>query len=138
MSDVALSSPVTAAYLAALEATGRPIGDAKKPPGQTNLYPYGILYTGVVRAEGTLVEPNETGLHRLQLTVVGLTREGVDDLRDLARPILLDRDIVIDGYAVVWAELLPSPAIDRDDDVKPPVFSAAEIVNVLVTPILGS
>lgn len=138
MSDVALSTPVTDAYLAALAATGRPIGDAKKPAGQANLYPYGILYVGVVRAEGTLVDPNESGLHRLQLTIVGLTRASVDDLRDLARPILLDRDVDIDGHAVVWSELLPSPSMERDDDVKPPIFWAAEVVNVLVTPTQGS
>lgn len=139
MSDVALSSPVTDAYLVALEAgTGRPIGDAQKPPGQPNLYPYGVVYAGTVRLRGDAVHHIEDGHHRLQLTSVGMTRKSVEHLRDLARPILLDRDTVIDGYAVVWAELVVSRQVERDDDVKPAVFYGVDIVDVYVTPTSGS
>ena len=138
MSVVATSSAVTAAYLAALEDTGRPIGDGKKPPGQEHLYPYAILYTGTTRMQGTLVDPHEDGLHRLQVTSVGMTRESAEHLRDLVRPILLDVTVAIDGYGVVWTELVTSQPVTRDDDVTPAVFYAVDVVNALITPSSGS
>ena len=138
MSDVAVSSPVTEAYLDELAtATGRPIGDHRKPPGQENIYPYGVLRVDTPRTEGTLVDPNEDGLHRLQVSCIGLTRDSAEHLRDLARAVLHDRSVVIDGHAVVWTESAGSTFF-RDEDVKPPVFEAVVVVNVLVTPIPGS
>ena len=138
MSDVAVTSPITAAYLDALADIGRPVGDAQKPTGQANLYPYAILYVSVTRLQGTLVDPHEDGLHRLQVTSVGLTRASVEHLRDQVRPVLLDKETVIDGHAVAWTELVTSQPVARDDDVTPAVFYAVDIVNVLVTPIPGS
>lgn len=136
--SVTVVSPVTAAYLAALEDLGRPIGDAQKPPGQPHLYPYGILYVGTTRAQGTLVAPYEDGLHRLQVTSVGLSRASVEALRDLVRPVLLDKATSIDGYVVVSAELVTSQPVTRDDDVTPAVFYGIDVCNVLVTPTSGS
>lgn len=137
MTRVAESKPVTDAYLVALEATDRPIGDAKKPKGQAELYPYGILYAGTARLDGSALEPFEDGLHRLQLTSVGLTRESVEWLRDRGRTILLDRSITIDGHRVTWAELVTSLPVERDDDVDPSVFRGVDVVNVFVTPVTG-
>lgn len=137
MTYVAPVSPVTDAYLAALEATNRPIGDARKPAGQEHLYPYSILYVGTPDLRGDLVNPKEDGLHRLQVTTVGLTRQSVEAQRDAARRVLHDRSVEIDGHAVVWTEHAGSPEVTRDDDVKPPVFTAVEIANVFVTPIAG-
>ena len=138
MTVVAKSKPVTDAYLVALEAgTERPIGDAIKPKGQPELYPYGILYAGTERVEGSAVDPFEDGLHRLQLTSVGMTRASVESLRDKARTVLLDRSVPIDGHRVTWAELVVSQPVTRDDDVKPPVFHGVDIVNVFVTPVTG-
>lgn len=138
MTDVAVSTPITEAYLSALEATGRPIGDAAKPPGQANLYPYGVLYVGTVLIQGSLVEPNEDGLHRVQVTSVGITRASVEYLRDQIRAVLLDVSVDIDGYAVVWTELVNSQPVVREEEVKPVVFSGVDVVNVFVTPTTGS
>lgn len=139
MTVVAESKPVTDAYLAVLASrTSRPIGDAAKPKGQENLYPYAILYAGTERIEGSAVNPFEDGLHRLQLTSVGLTRESVEALRDSGRRVLLDRSVPIDGHRVTWAELVTAQQVTRDDDAKPPVFYGVDVVNVLVTPATGS
>ena len=138
MSDVAITSPITAAYLDALEVIGRPVGDAQKPTGQPHLYPYAILYVGVTRMQGTLVDPHEDGLHRLQVTSVGLTRASVEDLRDQVRPVLLDVSTVIDGHAVVFTELVTSQPVTRDDSVTPAVFYGVDVVNALITPTSGS
>lgn len=134
MTVTAVSSPITDAYLDALAATDRPVGDAQKPTGHQQLYPYCVFYGATVRMEGSLVDPHEDGLHRLQATVVGLTRKSVDYLCDLVAPILLDKTTAIDGHAVVWTESLPSPATQRDDDATPPVFWRAVVVNALITP----
>lgn len=138
MSEVAVSTPVTDAYLAALRELGRPIGDAVRPaapnPPPSSFYPYGVLYTGVVRLEGTLVDPHEDGLHRIQVTSIGRDRVGAEWLRDLVRPVLLDTSVDIDGHAVVWTELVSSVPITRDDDVSPPLFYAVDVVNALITP----
>lgn len=140
MSDVAVSSPVTEAYLTALREIGRPIGDGEIPDGwqagkpPVIFYPYGVLYVGTTLMQGSLVDPKEDGLHRLQVTSVGKDRAGTEWLRDRVRPILLDTTVQIDGYAVVWTELVTSQPILRDDDVTPPLFYAVDVVNALVTP----
>lgn len=142
MSDVAVSSPVTEAYLSALEEVApNRVGDgvrghAGKPPA--SYFPYVVLYVGTTLMQGTFVNPNEDGLHRVQVTSVGRTRESCEAMRDLVRPVLLDDSLYIDGYYVVYAEMVNSQPISRDDDVDPPVFFAVDVANVLVTPASGS
>lgn len=138
MTEVAQVSPVTAAYLAALRTTGRPVGDARKPDGQPNLYPYGVLYVGTVDLRGTLVDPKEDGLHRVQVTTVGMTRASAEALRDDFRRILHDVTVDIDGYSIVWTEHAAGQDVTRDDDVTPSVFYAVDAVNVYATPTAGS
>lgn len=136
---VAPSKPITDAYLVALKTLGREVGDAAKPPSPANppssFYPYFVLYTGISRLQGSAEQSKEDGLHRLQVTTVGKTRAGVDDYRHQARTILLDIDTSIDGHAVVWTELIAAQPVARDDDVKPPLFFAVDVVNALITPV---
>lgn len=139
MSVVAVSSPVTAAYLQALKDIGDfPIGLAAAPPKPTptpaTFFPYAVLYVGTTLMQGTYVDPHEDGLYRLQVTSFGKTPQSAEHLRDLVRPVLLDVSIDIDGFAVVWTELTNSQPIFRDDDVKPAIFSAVDVVNALITP----
>ena len=138
MSDVAVSAPVTAGYLAALKDLGFQVGDGERPPGPAkppaSFYPYAVLYTGTARMEGTLVQPHEDGVHRLQVSCVGLDRKGAEYLRDLARAVLLNTDIEIEGHAIVWTELVVSRPIFRDDDVTPHLFNAVDIVHAYITP----
>jgi hypothetical protein len=141
--NVAISSPVTDAVLTAVRTLGRPVGDAVRPagptPAPTSFYPYAVVYVGTTRIEGSLVHPKEDGLHRVQITCVGLTRQAAEALRDDVRALLLEVDSLdIDGYVVVWTEHAGSPEVRRDDDTPPSVFSAVTVVNVFVTPISGS
>lgn len=138
MSVVATSTPVTDALLVALRAIGRPVGDGVKPsspnPPPVSFYPYAVLYSGTVSMQGTLVDPNEDGVHRAQVTSIGRDRAGAEWMRDQVRTVLLDRTLDIDGHAVVWSELVTSQPTRRDDDVSPPVFYCVDIVDLLVTP----
>lgn len=139
MSDVAEVTPVTAALLVALKTIGRPIGDARKPSSPNkppaSFYPYAILYVGTSLLDGNFVHPHEDGVHRAQVTSVGLTRDSVDWMRDRAREVLLGTDLEIDGHAVVWAELSDgSQPVSRDDDVTPSVFYAPDVFRLYVTP----
>lgn len=138
MSDVAEVSPVTDALLIALRTTGKQIGDAIKPPSPnpppTSFYPYAILYVGTPALDGNLLNPNEDGIHRAQVTSVAKDRRGAEWMRDRAREVLLDTDLDIEGHVIVWSELESSPPITRDDDVSPPLFYAVDIFRLYVTP----
>lgn len=144
MSDVAVSSPVTEAYLEALTDAGLRIGDGIIPDGwertkvPASMYPYGVLYVGTTLMQGTLVNPKEDGLHRVQVTSVGRTRESTEWLRDRVRPVLLNMTLEGDGVACVWTELVNSQPVIRDDDVTPAVFFAVDVANALWTPQSGS
>lgn len=131
--SVAVESSIAAAYVSALEAIGRPVGLGKKPSGP-NLYPYAVVYSGITDTDGSLLAPDEDGLHRIQVTCVGLTAESALALRDAARAVLCDRSVVIPGRKVVRTEHAGSPPIYRDEDVTPNVFSAVEVRNIYVTP----
>lgn len=142
--SVAVSTPITEAYLSALSDIDHPaggkvkIGDATRPdgpqPGPKSFYPYGVLYVGTTVMQGTLVQPREDGLHRVQVTSIGLDRAGAEWLRDQVRPILLDTTVDIDGYAVVYSALVTSMPVTRDTDVTPHLFYAVDVVNVFATP----
>lgn len=149
MTVVAESSPVVDAVIAAVATISNPaggtiqVGDGMKPPSPTPppaaFYPYAIVYGGVTRTAGTLVDPHEDGLHRIQVTCIGKDRLGVEWLRDRVRDVLLNpNDLDIDGYAATWAESAGDPATFRDDDITPPVFVAVTVANLHVTPVSGS
>lgn len=144
MTVVAESLAVTDAYLAALRAIAHPaggtvqIGDVVKPESPAkpprSFYPYAVLHVGTSRLDGSLLDPKEDGLHRVQVTCVGLDRRGAEWLRDRAREVLCDPSVSIDDHAVNWTEMLPNPPTFREDDVSPPVFTAVCVANVYVTP----
>ena len=141
MTEIAVSSPVTEAVIAALETIiPNRVGDGVRPPGPTpapnSFYPYAVVYSGTDRTDGNLLEAQEDGLHRIQVTSVSKDRVGVEWLRDRVRALLLDRDaLTMTDHAVVWTELVTSQPTGRDDDVTPPLFYAVDIVHLYVTPI---
>lgn len=145
MTDVAQSFPVTEAVIDVLRTIENPgggdvqVGDAVKPvsptPPPRSFFPYAVVYSGVTRIQGSLVEPKEDGLHRIQVTSIGLDRGGAEWLRDQVRALLLDvTTLDIDGYTVVWTELVTSLPIARDDDVTPAQFYAVDVINLFTTP----
>jgi hypothetical protein len=146
---VAVASPITDAVIDAVHAISNPaggviqVGDAIRPAAPERpprgFYPYAVVYAGIVRTEGTLVDPHEDGVHRVQVTCVGLDRAGAEWLRDEVRQILLDKTALdVDGHVVVWTESAGEPSVFRDEDVKPALFVAPIVVNIKVTPTSGS
>lgn len=142
MSDVADVLPFTDALLAALKTIGRPIGDSAKPsspnPPPTSFYPYANLYVGTANLDGTLVHPNEDGVHVAQVTSIAKERRGAEWMRHRVREVVLAGDIDLGGYGVVWAELVTGQPVTRDDDVDPALFYAVDIFHLYVTPVSGS
>jgi hypothetical protein len=146
--SVAISTPVTEGVIAALEAIENPaggyinVGDAIKPPGPAkpprSFYPYVVVRTRLIRSEGTLTDPKESALHRIESTSIGLDRVGVEWLDDQVRAALLDPNLAIDDHAVVWSEDAGGQSPRYDDDATPPVFFAVAIVNLMVSPTNGS
>lgn len=143
MTQVAETSPVTDGVLAALRTgTGLLIGDAEKPVNHNNdpatIFPYAIVYVGTVSLTGSLADPKEDGVHRVQVTCVGRIRETAEMLRDRCRSILLNLadPIDIDGHAVAWTDLVTDPPTFREDEQgKPSTFTAITVVNLCVTPV---
>lgn len=140
---VAESRPFTDATIALLRTTGRQIGDGVAPDGAANpppkFFPYATVYTGTVTLLGSLDAPREDGIHRAHVNCVGRDRKGAERMRDQVRALLLDRTAwTIPGYAVTSVSHVVSPDVTRDDDVTPAVFVAPVLVDVLVTPIIGS
>lgn len=144
MSVVAVSSPVTEAYLTALAGIipANRVGDGVKPPSPepppASFFPYLVLYVGTTLMQGTLIDPKEDGLHRVQVSSVGRSRESCEWLRDQVRPVLLDMTLTGDGVVCVSTELVTSQPIQRDDDIAPAVFLAVDVINCLWTPSSGS
>lgn len=130
----ATSAPVTAGVIAALETIGPPVGDAARPAGSA---PYYVVYGGgLAGLAGSIIRPKEDGTHVVQVTCVGRTRVGAEDLRDRARAVLLDKDLTIVGHAVVWSDLAASPPTRREDDAgAPSLFTAVDVYQLHVTPI---
>lgn len=137
--SVALSSPVTEAAIDALEAIvpGR-VGGGVKPaspePPPRSFFPYCIVRTSIVRSEGSPPESKETGLHRVEVTSVGLDHAGAEWLVDQARTVLLDLTLPIDGHAVVWSEDAGGQGARPDFDVTPHRIFAVVVVNLFVSP----
>lgn len=143
MTNVAQTAPVTAGVLAALRSiTGRPIGDADKPAHHdaepASMFPYAIVFVGTTALDGSLADPKEDGVHRVQVTCVGRLRESAETMRDRCRSILLDlvTAIDIDDHDVVWTELVTDPPTFREDEEgRPATFTAITVVNLCVTPV---
>lgn len=142
MTIVAPTSPVTDGVLAALRTIGPLIGDAEKPAHHDNepasMFPYAIVYVGTPRLDGSLVDPKEDGLHRVQVTCVGRLRDSAEVLRDACRAILCDTTAVdLEDHAVVWTELAGDPPTFREDALgsKPALYTAITVVNLFVTPL---
>lgn len=110
----------TAALLAHLAAaTGRPIGNAKKPDGAVPIY--GVLYRITGQRDGTLSRDDEAAL-TYQVTCVGLDNDGADLLAgdvEAAMPTL-----TVPGRRVMRVELVDDGPARRDDDTTPPLFYA--------------
>lgn len=135
MTIVPASLTFSDAVLEALrQGLDRPVGDAQKPDGATA--PYLVVYPGGDPAlDGSLADPHADADHTVQITGVGLDRAGAEDVRDLARALLLDRSTLsIEDRTVISTELLTGQPVRRDDDVSPPLFYAVDVIRITTTP----
>jgi hypothetical protein len=95
--------------------TGKPVGDAVRPPGANP--PYSVLYPREdVSTEGSLGDPNEVRVMQFQVTCVGKTMDEAQHLQAAVQTALM-------GWAPTVGDpiLLEFPSgVFRDDDG--PVF----------------
>lgn len=141
---IAVSSPVTDGVITALRTLPNPsggtirVGDADAPerpiPTPKTFYPYCTVRTLLIRSEGSLTDPKECALHRVEVTSVGLDRAGTEWLDDQVRNVLLNPGLEIDGHAVVWSTDVGGQSPRPDRDVTPHVFFAVAFVNLMVSP----
>lgn len=124
------TEPHTAGVLAALVATGRPIGDAKKPAGGEP--PYTVVYPGSGTRGGTIADPDADAALLYRIICVGWDRTGAQWMADRVAEAM--RSVVVPGRTVMRITLENDVGVDRDDDVAPALFVASPLWRVWTTP----
>ena len=124
----------TAGVVGALEAGGLSVGVGIAPDPPT--LPYVVLYpSGLSRLDGPMSDMHADARPVMQVTSVGSTVEQVEWARDKAAQALLAGTVTIAGRVLCAAvELETSQPVQRDDDVSPPLFFAADIYRFHTTP----
>lgn len=120
----------TDALLAALAATGRPVGDAT---GEGLTAPYIVLYPLSGMRGGPIADPDADAELVYQMTCVGLDRLGTQWLADEVAEVV-QAGFPIPGRVLLRAELDSDGGVRRDDDVSPPVFFATPRWRLYTTP----
>lgn len=141
MKTITTSRPHSAGVLAALETTGKPVGDGVAPDGAAP--PYTVLYDipgGSI--DGTMGDPDADAIWAYQVTSIGATADQARWMADkntvaLSGGTELDPVVLaVTGRRVKRNERVGGPGgIRRDDDLgKPILFSHVAIWHVHTTP----
>ena len=115
--------------------TGKEIGVGEAPPTTTR--PYAVVYPlGIFSVEPGLRSQNQTQRLEWQITCVGDTVEQAEWMMNEVRNALLDTGPSNPtGYVFTGEALLvPVQAVERDDDVQPPLYYGIDIYRWTVTP----
>lgn len=119
----------TDAIIAALQAAGLIVGDAKNPGVPP---PYAVVYPipGGSRS-GSLDDPHEDAELVFQVTCIGSSREQAEWVVDKAEGIL--SGVTVTGRRI-FLSVDSNPGVFRDDDVSPPLFQATPRFRLMTTP----
>ncbi len=121
------------AILAAAATAGFPVGDGKAPTGVTP--PYAVIYPlDAADRNGPFNDPEADVIWEFQITSVGETREQAHGVADKVRTVLTPSAISVSGLRVLQVLIDLGDAVERDDDVKPPLFYAVDIYRIWTTP----
>lgn len=125
--------PVIDAVLAQLNTDPQLVGDHVAPDGAS--FPYAVLYSlDLVEVDGDLRDVNVTGWTSFQVTSVGETREQAQALSDRLRALLEGQKLSGTGFVLGPWRIVLAGRVDRDDDVKPPLFYAIDVIEVFTSP----
>lgn len=118
----------TAGVVAALEGAGLDVGDASAEDLEA---PYVVVYRLNGTRDGEAAAPDDRGEFIYQITCVGRLASEAERLAERSETAL--RSMTVAGRAVqVWVEA--DGAVNRDDDVTPPVFYATPRFRIWTTP----
>jgi hypothetical protein len=119
----------TAAVLAALVATGRPVGAAIRPAGEP---PYVVVYPQSGTRSGPMADPDADASLLYRLTCVGWDLVGAEWMAYECDKAM--RTITVPGRRVLRVRLENDVVALRDDDVQPPLFLATPLYRLWTTP----
>lgn len=121
-----------------LEAGGLNVGRGEAPATHSAAAGYVVVYSiagGVTR--GSLDAPRSDAEPNVQISAVSLNHDQALALADRARS-LVDAAIpatLDDGRRVIWLDYpMASPTLIRDDDVRPPKYTAIDRYEFGTTP----
>lgn len=129
----------TAAVIASLELLGFPVGDNEAPPplpsGAQDL-PYCVVYSIEPEpSDGPMNDPNADQILTYQVTTVGETREQAQALSNKVRAQMLNGpELLVAGRKILSVQLGFGNAVERDDDVRPPLFYGIDSFDLWSTP----
>ena len=121
------------------EGLSRPVGDTRSPDGDPfDLAPYVVVYPLWRHgSDGPTDDKQADGIYAEQFTCVGRDPEGALWMRDTIRTILTRAALQAewtDGTVMFidWDD--GSGAVNRDDDLQPPLFYCTDRIDIGVTP----
>lgn len=111
-------APITAAVVAALETTGRPIGRNGAPPtGPDGVStPYAFVTRTAQTWTGSWANAAEMASIAYQVTCVGATDDEVEWMYARARDVLADAPVVAGWEFIEWLAPEVDPGVRPDDD----------------------
>lgn len=109
--------------------TGKPCGDAVRPPGASP--PYSVIHPlPDIETYGTLTDPTQISHQLFQVTCVGKTMDEAQELQSDVRAALLGFAPTVAGRSPNRIELDLGSGVRRDDDG--PVFYTTDRYNLYV------
>lgn len=111
---IGVTRNATDAVVAALAATGLPVGDGEAPAGDLPYLIVDVMSGGI---KGPLSDDHRWTTHTFHVRCVGLDRAGAEWARDVARDRLLGgAPLTVAGATVTDLSLEVSSVVARDDD----------------------
>lgn len=117
-----------------LDGTALRVGDAVAPKSSTGavVAPCAVLYgrqSGILTS--SIGEVDTDGVIRFQVTAVGRTAAEARVVADKTRAALTAPDLTVAGRWVEVRSDSASSTVNRDDDIRPPLFYATTLYRLL-------
>lgn len=122
----------TLAVIAGLQTTGRPVGDAVRPPNGQPPYMFVTPFGGT--RTGPMDDPDADASLTWQITCVAWDRTGAEWMADQAAGVMQTFAFAIPGRKVLRRESLSDQPTQVDRDVEPPLFYSTPIWRLTTTP----
>lgn len=141
--QLAPAAPHTDAVVAAIAATGMPVGRGEKPansgwsgnPGTSTYRRYAVVYPSSGVPDGNTAEPLEYLNYSAQINVFGATQTQAEQAADSVRGALIGRRLTVAGRSTYPVQSPGGPPTRPDNSVPPAVHMAVVEIEFRSQPI---